>query len=213
VTPRSLARLWPLALVAISGVTSWLAVDQWRDRLVAQGRAEFHQARAKSLRAVVEAQDAARARADSQAVHAAAEARQARSRADSVAEVSARRRPEIVERIVHAPDTTAIRVAVAELEAEHAGEVSALRRAMASQDSVIRSQAGQIAERDRALAVRDELIASLEAAAGDTKGRGFLETWGERVVAAAVGYSLGKGIEAVVRQGASRPASQSSVTP
>jgi hypothetical protein len=196
---RAALRLWPLALVAISGVTSWLAVDQWRDRLVAQGRAEVATARADSLRTVVEAQDAARARADSQAVHAAAEARQARSRADSVAEASARRRPQIVERIVHAPDTTAIRAAVAELEAEHAGEVSALRQAMAAQDSVIRSQAGQIAERDRALAVRDDLIGSLEAAAGDTRSRGLFETWGERVVAAAVGYSLGKAIEAVVR--------------
>jgi hypothetical protein len=178
---------YPLALVLVSGVLGGVGWHQFKERLRAEGAAEVHAARVDSLRGVVEAQDAARARSDSQAVHAAAEADRERSRADSVARASRLARPAIVERIVHAPDTAAVRVAVGELEAEHEAEVGALRRAMAAQDSVIRAQAGQIAERDRALRVRDALIASLEAVQGETKGRGFLETWGERAIAAAVG--------------------------
>lgn len=188
----SVLKFWPLALIAVSGLTGWLAWDQYRDRLVAQGRAEVYAARADSLRGVVEAEEAAQERADSLAAAAQARASRERERADSVVEVARARRPEIVERIVHAPDTTAIRQAVEELEIEHATEVSALRQAMATQDSVIHAQAGQIEVRNAALRVRDALIASLEAAQSETRGRGSIETWSERALwglaGAAVGY-------------------------
>src|SRR5690606_3123914 len=120
---NALRTAWPLVLVVVSGMVGLVAVEQWRERLRAEGRAELHLARADSMQVEADARrqhaTLQRRRADSLAValdsaRAETERRVARERA---------RRPEIVERIVHAPDTAAIREAVAELEASHEAEV------------------------------------------------------------------------------------------
>lgn len=197
-TRAILSRFWPLALVAVSGIAGATAVHQWKQKLRAEGAEEIHRQRA----------DSALALADERALHVehltvardtlTERLEATRARVDSVTARERRQRPEIVERIVHAPDTAAIRAAVVELEASHEVEVAGLRSALATADSLI------AAERARgdalALEVRSlrDANASLQAAIGRDTSRGFLETWGERVLFGAGGAVIGYVVGSVV---------------
>jgi hypothetical protein len=175
-------RYWPLALIAVSGIVGAVAWGQYKDRLRAEGRAELHLARADSMETIaVERRNMAEAIAiERDSLEAAYHAE--RARVDSLAQRERTRRPEIIERIVHAPDTTAIRRAVAELEASHEAEVQGYVSALAVADSLLvleRETTEALGSEVRALR---EVNANLRAAIGDRSGPGFVESWGERAL-------------------------------
>lgn len=179
------------AVLLLSAAGGWWHA---RDgRLRAEGRAEAAEARVDSIVAVADSVAARVAEVDSAARLDVARADSARFAAERRAVEARARRPEIVERIVHAPDTLSIRAAVEDLEAAHEVEVLSLHEALAQADSVIRAKDRQIAARDEAIdRIQAALDASLAArAASRQTSQGFLETWSGRVLAFGAGAGLG----------------------
>jgi hypothetical protein len=177
-----------VAVVSL-GATAWHQRDK---RLRAEGAAELAasiaQARIDSVLV-----DAERRIHAADTLHAAEllAADSARAQAERRAEAARVRRPEIVERIVHAADTTAIRAAVEELEQAHEAQVTSLRDALAAADQATEAwRARYVAEHE----VRVDLEGALaDVAQRPTQAaqRGFLERWGERALYVGVGAGIG----------------------
>lgn len=181
-----------LAVAALLGSGLWLHARDARMR--AEGRAELMRAARDSAVAVADSvareADEAAERADSVRLWADS----VRTRAERDVERVRERRPEIVERIVTAPDTGAIRDAVEELEASHEEEVASLRDIIAGQDSLVAELTGQVAMEQEA---RRQVQAALDAALAVSRERsapGFVERWGERLLWAAGGVAVGYGL-------------------
>jgi hypothetical protein len=176
-----------VAIALLSGGGVW-----WHERdakLIAEGRAQVERERADSIQVIADARRVESERRQVTSDSLAAELDSTRAASEREVARARAARPEIVERIVHATDTAAIRAAVGELEAEHERETAALWLRIESLEGAYAGERERSAGLEAEVVDLRAVIAGLRA--GERPERGFLETWVGRLLYVGVGAGVG----------------------